>query len=217
MTASDSDIEERELLRAAECGDGDARQQLLARHRGRLRQMVAVYLDRRLTARVDPSDVVQEALADAARRLAAFIRERPLPFYPWLRQFAWQRVLQLHRHHIVAQRRSVEREVPLDITLPNQSADALAERLIASGTSPSRRMIRDEQRRRVQDALVRLAPRDRELLVMRHLEEMSAVEIAATLGISAGAVRVRLLRALTRLRSLLIEGDRKQSHDPIDS
>jgi RNA polymerase sigma-70 factor (ECF subfamily) len=206
VTASDSDIEERELLRAAECGDGDAGQQLLARHRGRLRQMVAVYLDRRLTARVDPSDVVQEALADAAGRLAAFLRERPLPFYPWLRQFAWQRLLQLHRHHIGAQRRSVDREVPLDIALPDQSADALAERLIASGTSPSRRMIRDEQRWRVQDALARLAPRDRELLVMRHLEEMSALEIAAILSISAGAVRVRLLRALTRLRSLLIEG-----------
>jgi RNA polymerase sigma-70 factor, ECF subfamily len=206
MTASDSDIEERELLRAAECGDGDAGQQLLARHRGRLRQMVAVYLDRRLIARVDPSDVVQEALADAAGGLDAFLRERPLPFYPWLRQFAWQRLLQLHRHHIGAQRRSVVREVPLDIELPDQSADALAERLIASGTSPSRRMIRDEQRWRVQDALARLAPRDRELLVMRHLEEMSAPDIAAILGVSAGAVRVRLLRALTRLRSLLIEG-----------
>jgi RNA polymerase sigma-70 factor (ECF subfamily) len=179
--------------------------------------MVAVYLDRRLAPRVDPSDVVQEALADAARRLAAYLHERPLPFYPWLRQFASQRLLQLHRHHIGAQRRSVEREVPLDIALPNPSADGLAERLIASGTSPSRRMIRDELRRRVQDGLARLVPRDRELLVMRHLEEMSAGEIAAVLGISAGAVRVRLLRALTRLRSLLIEGDRKQRHDPIDS
>jgi RNA polymerase sigma-70 factor, ECF subfamily len=203
MATRQSDTDELDLLQAAESGDDAAGQRLLARHRGRLRQMVAVYLDRRLTARVDPSDVVQEALADAARGLSDYLRERPLPFYPWLRQFAWQRLLQHHRHHIRAQRRSVAREVPWDMALPDQSAEALADRLVASGTSPSRRMIRDELRRRVQAALDRLAPRDREILVMRHLEEMSAAEIAAILGISEGAVRVRLLRALARLRPLL--------------
>jgi RNA polymerase sigma-70 factor (ECF subfamily) len=90
MTASLSDTNELELLRAAANGDDDARQRLLARHRTRLRQMVAVYLDRRLADRVDPSDLVQEALTDAARGLSCYLRERPLPFYPWLRQFAWQ-------------------------------------------------------------------------------------------------------------------------------
>ena len=103
-------------------------------------------------------------------------------------------------------RRSVEREVPWDLALPNQSANALADRLMANGTSPSRRMMREEQRRRIRAALDRLAERDREILVMRHLEEMSAAEIAAILGISEGAVRVRLLRALTRLRNLLDDG-----------
>ena len=206
MATSPSDTDELEWLRAAADGDEAASQRLLARHRGRLRQMVAVYLDRRLAARVDPSDIVQEALADAARGLTAYLRERPLPFYPWLRQLAWQRLLQVHRHHIRARRRSVEREVPWDIALPDQSAEALADRLMASGTSPSRRLIRDELRRRVQAAMDRLAPRDREILVMRHLEEMSAAEIAAILGISEAAVRVRLLRALTRLRNLLDDG-----------
>src|SRR5215472_7956514 len=99
-----------ELLEQAGTGDRTARQQLLARHRGRLRQMVALRIDRRMAARVDPSDVVQEALADAARNLSDYIEERPLPFYPWLRQFAWERLLQLHRHHLRAQRRSVDRE-----------------------------------------------------------------------------------------------------------
>src|SRR6185369_2885618 len=173
---------------------------LLARHRSRLRQMVAVYLDRRLAARVDPSDVVQEALADAARGLSGYLRERPLPFYPWLRQFAWQRLLQLRRHHIHARRRSVDREVPWDMALPDPSANALIDRLIASGTSPSRRLIRDELCQRVRAALDRLAPRDREILVMRHLEEMSAGEIGSVLGISEVSVRARILRALTRLR-----------------
>src|SRR4051812_7659812 len=150
MATGPFDNDEFELLRAAGDDDDAARQQLLARHRGRLRQMVAVYLDHRLAARVDPSDVVQEALADAARGLPAYLRERPLPFYPWLRQFARQRLLQLHRHHIHAGRRSVDREVPWDLALPDRSADALGDRLLASGTSPSRRMINDELRRRVQ-------------------------------------------------------------------
>jgi RNA polymerase sigma-70 factor (ECF subfamily) len=192
-----------ELLRWAERGDDAARLRLLARHRARLRQMVAVRLDRRLAARIDPSDVVQEALADAARGMSDYLRERPLPFYPWLRQFAWQKLMQLHRHHIQARRRSIVREEHASPRLPDSSADALVDMLMASGTSPSRRLIREELRARLHAALARLAPRDREVLVMRHLEEMSTPEIAAVLGINAGAVRTRHVRALARLRALL--------------
>src|SRR5437868_8253866 len=111
------------LTRAAErdCG---AREQLLTRHRHRLKQMVALRLDRRLAARVDPSDVVQEALADAAARLDAYLRERPLPFYPWLRRLAWDQLVRLHHRHVAAGRRSVTREEPLP--LPGESALAPA-------------------------------------------------------------------------------------------
>src|SRR5262249_1978501 len=151
------DTDDLELLRSATDGGEAAAERLLARHRGRLRQMVAVYLDRRLSARVDPSDIVQEALPDAARGLAAYLPQPPLPFYAWLRQFAWQRLLQLHRRPLRARRRRVEREVPWDVALPDRSAHVLADRLIASGTSPSRQLIREELRRRVQDALDRLA------------------------------------------------------------
>src|SRR4051812_38196014 len=112
MVSSPSDTDE--LLREASGGDKAAGEKLLVRHQGRLRQMVAVYLDRRLAARVDPSDVVRGVLAEASRGLSNSLRERPLPFYPWLRQFAWQRLAHLHRHHIDAQRRSVEREEPMD-------------------------------------------------------------------------------------------------------
>jgi RNA polymerase sigma-70 factor, ECF subfamily len=96
-----------ELLDQAKAGDRTARQRLLMRHRDRLRQMVALRIDRRMAARVDPSDVVQEALAVAAQSLSDYLRDRPLPFYPWLRRFAWERLLQLHRHHLRTQRRSV--------------------------------------------------------------------------------------------------------------
>jgi RNA polymerase sigma-70 factor (ECF subfamily) len=194
-----------ELLERSLRGEVAARQELLIRHHGRLRRMVAMRLDQRLSARVDPSDVVQEALADAAQHLDDYLRHRPLPFYPWLRQFAWERLCKLHRDHIHAKRRSIVRE-EIQMPLPDESVRQLAHRLLASATSPSRRLIRQEQRDRVRSALAELAPRDREILVMRHLEQMETLEIAAALGISEGAVRNRQFRALMRLRTLL-EGE----------
>src|SRR4051812_48592620 len=102
------DSEVDDLILRADGGDDDARQALLARHRVRLRQMVALRLDRRLAARVDPSDVVQEALADADLGLSDFLRERPMPFYAWLRRFAWDRLVAVHRRHLAAEKRSVD-------------------------------------------------------------------------------------------------------------
>src|SRR4051794_14464625 len=99
------------LLRRAARGEEEARHRLLERHRDRLRRMVAVRLDPRLAARLDPSDIVQEALADAHQKLDQYAHERPLPFYPWLRRLAWERVVQAHRYHGRA-RRSVDREEP---------------------------------------------------------------------------------------------------------
>jgi RNA polymerase sigma-70 factor (ECF subfamily) len=195
----------QELLERSNRGDATARRELLVRHRERLRRMVALRLDRRLNARVDPSDVVQEALADAAQHLDDYLRDRPLPFYPWLRQFAWERLCKLHRHHIHARRRSIIRE-ETDMPLPDESVRQLAHRLLAGGTSPSRRLIRQEQREQVRAALAELAPQDREVVVMRHLEQMETAEVAAALGISEGAVRNRQYRAVMRLRTLL-EGE----------
>ncbi len=128
---------------------------------------------------------------------------RPLPFYPWLRQIAWDRLVEAHRHHLHARRRSVAREVPGSVPLPDESVGRLADRLVARGTSPSRRMIRAELRDRLKAALDRLPPRDREVLVMRHLEQMEIAEIAAVLGLTTGAVMTRHTRALARLRGLL--------------
>lgn len=194
-----------ELLDRAADGDQSARQDLLARHHKRLRQMVAVRMDRRLAARVDPSDVVQETLLDAARELSDYLRDRPLPFYAWLRQLAWDRLVELHRRHVHAKRRSVRREEPGVLNLPDESAIELARCLINSGSSPSKQMLRDEEKRRVHAALARLKPNDREVLVLRHLEQLPVREIAAILKLSEGAVKVRHLRALDRLRTFLQE------------
>src|SRR5438477_6125508 len=114
------------LIRDAAGGDERARQRLLDLHRRRLRRMVALRLDRRLAARLDPSDVVQEALADAAGKLTDYLRRRPLPFYPWLRRLAWERLVALHRRHVRAGCRSVAREEPGGLALPDESAVALA-------------------------------------------------------------------------------------------
>src|SRR5581483_10047469 len=147
-----------ELLARTAAGDRPAREQLLGRHRDKLRRMVAIRLDRRLAARVDPSDVVQEALADADRRLDDYLRERPLPYYPWLRRLAWDRLTKARRRH-TAGRRDVGREAPPE--LPEESAVELAERVLADDTGPEDAAVRREQRQRVRAALDRLAPVDR--------------------------------------------------------
>jgi RNA polymerase sigma-70 factor (ECF subfamily) len=201
MTVPDPETEE--LIERAARGDELARQELLVRHQKRLRQMIAVRMDSRLSARLDPSDVVQEVFADACKKLPDYLEKRPLPFYPWLRQLAWERLVKLHQRHIQAQKRSTAREQRLDMALPDQSALALANRLLASESSPSRQAMREELRHRVQAALAQLAERDREVLVMRYLEQLSTREIAAVLGIGEGAVKTRHLRALQRLRGFL--------------
>jgi RNA polymerase sigma-70 factor (ECF subfamily) len=194
-----------ELVRRSAHGDAAARQELLARHRDRLRQMIGVRLDRRLLARLDPSDVVQEVLVEAHQKLDDYLRDRPLPFYPWLRQIAWQRLVKIHQHHH-ARKRRVTREGPPVPLLPDESAEELAERLAGSGTSPSGHALREEARRRVREALGGLGERDCEVLVLRYLEQMSLAEIAAVLGTSVGAVKSRHARALLRLQTLLGEG-----------
>ena len=197
---TDSPNETDALLDRAARGDDRARDGLLARYRDRLRRLAARRLDRRLAARVDPSDVVQEALAEAADGLDSFLRDRPLPFYPWLRQYAWGRLMKLHRLHIKSHRRSVTREeggTPAD-----ESAWRLADRL-AAGSDPAGRLIREEMRDRLRAALARMSEADRRVLVMRSLDQLSVGDIAAELGVSEGAAKVRHLRALRRLRDLL--------------
>jgi RNA polymerase sigma-70 factor, ECF subfamily len=198
-----NETESDALLRGASEGDESDLRRLLELHRPRLRRMVAVRLDGRLSARVDPSDVVQETLADAARKLPQYVCDRPLPFYPWLRRLAEEQIIREHRRHLRSLKRGVERERRADDPMLGASAFALADRLAASGTSPSRHLMREEMRQRLLRALGQLADADREVLVLRYLEGLAFGEIAEVLLITENAAKVRHFRALERVRKLL--------------
>jgi RNA polymerase sigma-70 factor (ECF subfamily) len=195
----DSVPDTEELLGRAGRGDSHARSELLNRHRVRLRRMVAVRLDRRVLARLDPSDIVQEALVEADQKLAAYLRERPVPFYPWLRRLAWEHLVRLQDRHLRTKRRSVAREEAAFPRLPDESALKLANRLVNSSLAPDERLVEAEMKSRVIAALAELSDRDREILVLRYLEQLSNREIAEILDVTEAVVRQRHGRALERL------------------
>lgn len=189
------------LARVAD-GDPAAGQVLLQRHRGRLAAMVRLRMDGRLMARFDPSDVVQDTLAEASRKLSNFAQTQPIPFYPWLRSMAWERLIQLHRQHFQAQRRSVQRE-EASFPLPEESEALLAERIAESTMGASGYAVRKEVRARVRSAIEELPAAAREVVILRHLEELSFKEITTVLSISEAAVYSRYRRAVEQLAKLL--------------
>jgi RNA polymerase sigma-70 factor, ECF subfamily len=199
--AEASDITQGLLDRAGH-GDVVARHELLERFRQYLRSLVAVRLDRRVARRVDASDIVQEALADASERMDDYLRVRPLPFLDWLRRLARDRVVDAHRRHLGSLRRSVARERSTS-ELTDASVAELGRRLLAPDTSPSNRLDRRERFERIAAALAKLQDRDREVLVMWYLEQRNTHEIAKTLGITERGVRSRHVRALLRLRGCI--------------
>ncbi len=200
VAAADSAETER-LLEKVRAGDRQAFDQLFARHRPYLRQVVRLRLDPQLQPRVDASDVVQETQMEAFRRLADFLDRRPMPFRLWLRKTACERLIMVQRRHVGAARRSVEREV----SIPERSSLQIARQFLARGSSPSQRLNRREVAQQVRQALAQLSETDRELLLMRNLEALSNHEVAQVLQINPVAASQRYGRALLRLRQLFVE------------
>jgi RNA polymerase sigma-70 factor (ECF subfamily) len=166
--------------------------------------MVALRLDRRLQGRIDPSDVLQETYLEAARQLADYLQNPTLPFFLWVRLLAGNRLARLHRHHLGAQMRDADRDVSLyHGALPEASSAALAARLLGRECRPSEAAVRAELKLRVQDALNRLDPLDREVLALRHFEQLTTAETARVLGVSEAAAGKRYVRALVRLKETL--------------
>jgi RNA polymerase sigma-70 factor, ECF subfamily len=201
--AGDESIPE-DLLGRARAGDAQARADLFARCRDRLRRMVRLRLDRRLQGRVDPSDVLQDAYLDYARRFPEWVERPALPFFLWLRLLTGQKLVDLHRRHLGAQMRDAGQEVSLYRgALPQASSVSLANQLLGRLTSPTQAAVRAELQLRVQEALNGLEPLDREVLTLRHFEMLSNEETAAVLGIRKSAASNRYVRALRRLKEAL--------------
>jgi RNA polymerase sigma-70 factor (ECF subfamily) len=193
-----------ELIRRAAAGEEGPLDVLFSRHRDRLKRMVHLRLSRRLSGRVDDSDVLQEAFAEAARRLGEFVPEVTLPFYLWLRQLTAFKLAEVHRRHLGTQLRDVDREITLHRgDLPLADSGSLAAQLQDSLTAPSQAAIKAETRLLVQEALNAMDPIDREVLALKHFELLSLTEIAEVLGLSKAGAGGRYLRAIKRLRAIL--------------
>jgi RNA polymerase sigma-70 factor (ECF subfamily) len=200
MPATQTDSEEtRKLLSEVRAGDPQAFGRLLTRHQHYLMRFIELRLDPRLRVRLDPADVVQDAQMEAIRRLPRYLQNQPLPFRLWLRQLAQDRLLNLRRAHIGSARRSITREV----SLPDNSAADFGSQLLASGSSPSQPLSRQELAQRVREAMARLSDSDQEVLLLRHFEGLSNAEAAALLNLTPGAISKRYGRAVLRLHDLL--------------
>ena len=204
MTGDSS--ETNRLLERAAQGDKESWGALLTRHRERLRRLVAFRMDQRLQGRVDPSDVIQEACLEAAAALSEYLRRPAMPFFLWLRGITGNKLLELHRHHLGTQMRDARREVSLHRgASPESTSAALAARLLGHATRPSEAAIRAEAKVRLQEALNGMDELDREVLALRHFEQLSPAETAQVLGITKKAAGMRYLRALTRLKEILTD------------
>ncbi len=199
----------QELLAGARQGDADAVNRLLDRHREALRRMIQLRLDRKISRRVDASDIVQDVLIEANRRLDAYLENPAMPFHLWLRQMAKDRMIDAHRRHRGAARRSMDREQPLEVGARfDQSSLDLAAQLVDREPTPASEATWRELERRFHAAAEQLDEQDREVVLMRHFEQLSNAEVATALDLSPQAASMRYLRAMRRLRELL--GDTSQ-------
>ncbi len=203
---SSNSPEVQKLLDQAQAGDATAIERLLEHQREPVRRMINLRLDPMIGRRVDASDVVQEVLLEASRRFQDFLRNPTMPFHLWLRHLARDHIIDAHRRHRVAKKRGVDREQLL--AAPNW-ADASSLDLIAQlsdhEATPATAAIRQELQRRLHSAIDKLNPDDREVIVMRHFEQLSNQEVATELRLTEPAASMRYLRAVRRLRELMGE------------
>lgn len=197
-----------QLVERAAAGDADGWADLVERYRGRLQRMVAIRIDRRMQQRVNCSDVVQEAYLEAAEHLADYLRDPKMPFFLWLRGIAGNKLLELHRHHLGVKMRDAARDVGMHPGgAMHTTAFALADALMGDATAPDEAAMRREMKQRLEEALESLDPLDREVLALRHFEQLSNAEVAQALQIEVSAASKRYMRALKRLKGVLTFGE----------
>lgn len=201
---NDPASESSQLLERLRAGDRHALAELFQQHRDRLRRMVELRLDARLHGRIDASDVLQDGFLDVARRAENYVRDPRLPVFLWLRMVVSDRLMMVHRHHLGTRMRDAAQEVSLyRDPLPPASSAALASMLLGRLTSPSDAAIRAEQILQVQEAVNLLEPLDREVVALRHFEQLTRAETAVVLGITEEAGAKRYIRAMKKLKIIL--------------
>lgn len=200
--ADNASVLELEDLKQAAGGDQACWNRLIAPQQDRLRRMVAFRMDSRLQGRIDPSDVLQESMLEAWQRLPEFVNDPGVPFFVWLRTLTQQRLGMLRRTHLERDKRTVNKEIQLP---DNDSSSAMAIALVDSACSPSHIVQRNELFEQVQSKLTTMDPIDREVLALRHFEQLGNAEVASVLGISEPAASLRYSRALRRLKDIITE------------
>lgn len=197
------------LLTAARQGDPDAINKLLDRHRGGIRRLVEMRLDRKVQRRVDVSDVVQEVLVEASGRLDKYLDDPVMAFHLWLRQIAWDHIIDTYRRHRVSAKRNMDREQSMHVggEQVDESSVDLAIQLCDPAMTPAAVATQREIASKVEAAIEKLDDSDREVILMRHYEHLSNLEIAEVLGLNPPAASMRYLRAVRRLRTVLEEDD----------
>lgn len=203
----------QQLLQQVKVGDAAAVNRLLDRHRQSLRRLVQMRLDRRIQRRLDVSDVVQDVLVEANRRLADYLQNPGMAFHLWLRQIAKDRIIDAHRRHRVSTKRSVDREQPLQAGPPDGSTLDLAARIYDPEVTPATAAAQQEIAHQVEEAITRLNELDAEIIYMRHYEQLSNQEIAQVLQLTEPAASMRYLRAVRRLRTLLLDPNSAEAGD----
>jgi RNA polymerase sigma-70 factor (ECF subfamily) len=197
-------LKTEELLAQAKDGDDAAVNQLMDRHRNSLRQLVRMRLDQKIQRRIDVSDVVQDVLVEANRRLTRYLADPIMPFHLWLRQIAKDRIIDAHRRHRVSARRSVDREQALAAPQGyDQSSLQLLGMLGDQKLTPAAAALQQEMARKVEQAITLLDEKDCEIIVMRHYEHLTNQEIAQALDLTEPAASMRYLRAVRRLKAAL--------------
>ena len=192
------------LLMAAKQGDAQAINRLLEKHRGPVRRLVEMRLDKKVQRRVDVSDVVQEVMVEVSGRLEKYLADPVMAFHLWLRQIAWDHIIDTYRRHRVSAKRNMDREQPMSVPGGNdQSTTELAVQLCDPSMTPAAAAMQHEIAKSVEAAIERLNDQDREVIIMRHYEHLSNLEIAEVLKLNPPAASMRYLRAIRRLRELL--------------
>jgi len=210
-TTGNEDARTIERLRRAAGGESEELDALFVHHRPRLLRMVELRLDQRLRTRVDASDVLQETFVEALRRLPDYVARPDMPFFLWLRFLAGQKVVALRRHHLGVQARDAQREQHAGTRPPRADPESMTAVLVDTHTSPSAAAMRDELREKLLATLERMEANDREILSLRHLEQLTNTEAARELGLDESTASKRYVRALAKLRAILGSGDPEPS------